>query len=336
MKKTLLSIAALLPCFIAHSQEAEDFGRYAEVSVITRLDAAPSYNSSSSEFGFDLGNSSLYTLFEGSLSEHFSWTVANHWTSSGGDYAWPYKNLGRSDSTNWLDYFLADFTLGNWTFSLGKDMITTGGFEFDEWDWDVYSQTASPLWNNLSCYQWGGKVAYTTPSEMSRFSLQMTSSPYGEHPFSSGLWAYSVQWAGEYGPYSNIASVSAIQYDKNDYYYLISLGQNLDLDAWTVGVDWSNSFGSDDELHFGKGGTFSGLLSYSTSDKFTASLRGSYIYSPDAGLLGDRWIASGLAEWFPLHESDELRLHAMVSYDSFLEQATLCVGARWNLRFRLC
>ena len=67
MKKTLFSIAAVLLGFLAHSQEAESLDRFAEVSVITRLDANPAYNSADSEFGFDLGNTSIYTLFEGSL-----------------------------------------------------------------------------------------------------------------------------------------------------------------------------------------------------------------------------------------------------------------------------
>ena len=79
MKKYLLSIAALLLGLLAHSQEADELGNYAEFSIIPRLDLNPGWYSSPKEFGFDLGNSSLYTLFEGTASEHFSWTVANHW-----------------------------------------------------------------------------------------------------------------------------------------------------------------------------------------------------------------------------------------------------------------
>ena len=75
MKKYLLSIAALLLGLLAHSQEADDLGNYAEVSIIPRLDVNPIFGN---EPDFTLGNSSLYTLFEGSASEHFSWTVAAH------------------------------------------------------------------------------------------------------------------------------------------------------------------------------------------------------------------------------------------------------------------
>ena len=69
MKKYLLSIAALLLGLLAHSQEADDLGNYAEVSIIPRLDVNPLFGA---EPEFTLGNSSLYTLFEGSASEHFS------------------------------------------------------------------------------------------------------------------------------------------------------------------------------------------------------------------------------------------------------------------------
>ena len=131
MKKLLLSIAALLPGLLAFSQEADDLGRYAEVTLIPRLDLNPTY-AGDSGLGFNHGNSSIYTLFEGSLSEHFSWTIANHWLQAGGDYAWPYTDLGRSDTTNWLDYFAGYFSFGNWTIGLGKDMIATGGFEYED------------------------------------------------------------------------------------------------------------------------------------------------------------------------------------------------------------
>ena len=70
MKKYLLSIAALLLGLLAHSQEADDLGNYAEVSVIARLDLNPYFYKDATEF--TLGNSSIYTHFTGSASEHFS------------------------------------------------------------------------------------------------------------------------------------------------------------------------------------------------------------------------------------------------------------------------
>ena len=75
MKKLLISIAALLLCSFAHSQEADNLGSYAEVKLISRLDLKPSYYFSDSEMGFDFGNSLFCTTFEGAASEHFSWFI---------------------------------------------------------------------------------------------------------------------------------------------------------------------------------------------------------------------------------------------------------------------
>ena len=106
MKKYLLSIAALLLGLLAHSQEADELGNYAELSVVARLDANPYFGN---EPEFTLGNSSIYTLFTGSASEHFSWALQNHWFS-GNSFLGPeadpfdqFKGLGYSDNTNFLD-----------------------------------------------------------------------------------------------------------------------------------------------------------------------------------------------------------------------------------------
>ncbi len=336
MKKTVLSVAALLLGFLAYSQEADNLGRHAEVSVIPRLDLNPVYGFESSELGFDLGNSSLYTLFEGSLSEHFSWTVANHWLQyDSEDCLWPYKSLGRSDSTNWLDYFKADFSFSGWTITLGKDMVSTGGFEYDDWDWDIYPAFSTPFAYGFSCYQWGGKLAYTTPSEKSTFSAQMTTSPYGERPFASGLWTYSAMWRGEYGAFSNIWSVSAIGNEAHKYDYLFYLGQRVSLDSFTLTLDWSNNYGSDDVFVLGKGGTFAATLAYGFSDRLNLSAKGSYSASHDREMYADHWTAGCILEYFPLADSQDLRLHALLAYNSLGSGATLSLGARWNFSFRL-
>ena len=160
MKKLLSLIAVLLPCFLAHSQEADNLGSYAEVKLVSRLDLNPTYSLGEAEMGFDFGNSILCTTFEGAASEHFSWFICNHWLNEEG-YKWPLQNLGRSDEINWLDYCYADFSFGNWTFRLGKDFINTGGFECDDWDWDAYYASTSSFYDGLASYQWGGKIIYT-------------------------------------------------------------------------------------------------------------------------------------------------------------------------------
>ena len=74
MKKILVVCAALLlPCFLVRAQEADDTGTGVGLSVIPRLDL------SFDDGQFTLGNSSIYTLFEGNITEHLSFSVENHW-----------------------------------------------------------------------------------------------------------------------------------------------------------------------------------------------------------------------------------------------------------------
>ena len=342
MKKYLLSIAVLLLGLLAHSQEADELGNYAEFSIIPRLDLNPGWYSSPKEFGFDLGNSSLYTLFEGKASEHFSWTVANHWIACPGikwfkeDTGALYTGLGFSDTNNLFDFAKVDLTFGSWTFTLGKDCISTGGHEYEDWDWEVHPILATPLWNNLACYQWGGKVAWTTPSELSTFSVQMTTSPFGEHPFGSGLWTYSAQWSGEYDWYSPLWSVSALGIDKGTYNWLISLGNQFSFGDWAVTLDWSNTCGLDwDFTRLLRGNTFHGRLDYASSDRWDISLRGNYVTTDREFFDANWWNLGTVFQFYPLRDSQDLRLHAVAEYDSLLDGLEFSVGVLYNLRLKL-
>ncbi|MCR5276089.1 MAG: hypothetical protein K6D54_00240 [Bacteroidales bacterium] len=338
----------MLCCSLAFSQEESDRG-YAELSVIPRVDLNPMWNTGDKSFGFDLGNSSLYTLFEGSASEHFSWTIANHWLSAGSwiesgvDALEMFKALGYSDTVNWLDYCKADLSFGNWTFTLGKDCITTGGHEYEDWDWEVHPLLASPLWNQLSPYQWGAKVAYTTPSEMSTFSLQMTTSPFGARPFSSGLYTYSAQWSGAYGWFSPLWSVSAFGREASvfssaprEYDFLVSLGNQVLLEDWTLTLDWSNTCGmSEDYDRFLGGHSFHGRVDYAPSDRFDVSLRGNYILTDKSVFNTNGFSLGSVLQFYPIPDSQDLRLHATVAYDSLLSNFAVSFGALYNLCFNL-
>ena len=355
MKKYLLSIAALLLGLLAHSQEADDLGNYAEVSIVSRLDLNPVFGD---EPEFTLGNSSIYTLFTGSASEHFSWTLQNHWFSGYsflGPYADPFeqfKGLGYSDATNFLDMAYVDLTFGGWTFTLGKQCITTDGHEYDDDDWDIYTGLATPLWNDLACYQWGGAVAFTTPSETTTFSLQMVTSPFGERPFSSGLYAYSFQWIGDYDWFLPTWSVSALSREApehssapRDYDLLVSLGNAFVFGDWDISLDWSNT-GGIREVDYGlrKGHTFHGRAGYTPSERWYFALQGNYVTADMSDLTinathGDNmwnwWNAGAIAEFVPIRDSDALRLHAYAAYDSLMEAFSFKVGVRYNLTLNL-
>ena len=110
MKRLLVvCVASLLPCFLVSAQEADNAGRSVELSVIPRLDLNPTFSPGGSA-GFTLGNTSLYSLFEGNITENLSFSVANHWAAFDQleDVFEPtkalYRNTLYSYDTNWLDW----------------------------------------------------------------------------------------------------------------------------------------------------------------------------------------------------------------------------------------
>jgi len=343
MKKISLSTAALLLCLLAHSQEADSLGRYAEFTIIPRLDAGLNSpvlsKGGSNESTFNPGNSSLYTTFEGSISEHLSFTIENHWLQAG-EEAIPglYRNTGRSDNVNWLDYCVLDYNIGGFTFGVGKDMIYTGGFESQDWDYDSHPELNSTFWNAFSSYQWGARVGYSTPSGMTSFTAQMVSSPFGEHPFASRLWCWSGQWAGEYGPISNFWSVTAAQSRDEETgvkkaNWLVCLGQQVELGNWTIGLDWFNRMGSftDDPLvecadngYWMRGHTLVGRVKFSPCEKF--DIEAKYLnqaYRPEGGATCCYHDGGFVAHWFPV---EGLRVHLAAACGGITDGLSLNLG----------
>jgi hypothetical protein len=320
----------MLLCLLVHAQEADNLGK-AEFQVIPRFDFNP-YTSIGSggdgSSGFSFGSSSIYTLLEGALSDNFSYLVSNHWLSTEpGDL---YSSTFMSNTSNWLDYCYVDFTFGNFDLVVGKDAILTGGIEFDEWDVDVDDILASELWYTLPVYQWGAKIGYTTGSGNTSFYLQAATSPYGEYFFKSKLFAYSAQWKGNYGPLSTIWSASALERETGRFDYLFALGQSLELGDWTIEADWYSSVGMGEYLLLG-GHTIRLATTWAPSEKFDIGLKGNYYISKSVADT-ESWFNGGLAcHFYPLRNSQAIRLHADVGYDSGMSQMLASVGIKVNL-----
>ena len=346
MKKLLLFFAAMLPCFLAHSQEAEENGRYAEFQLIPRFEFNPYFtpgNTGDGSSGYTFGNSSIYTLIEGAFSEHVSFAFSNHWLSatypSWEDTKALYTNTFYSNANNWVDFANFTFSFGDWEFTLGKDCIATGGFEYDDWDVDVdYLLSgdkilmASNLWYNLPVYQWGGKVAYNF-GEHTGLALQMATSPFGERPFASGLFTYSLQWSGNYGPFSNIWSASAVQKADRSFDWLFALSQQVELGDFTVGFDWYNVSDvdyDDEDCPCGllPGNTFRPRVAYSPLDWLECKLVGNLYTEPGTGLT-DLNVGAAF-HFFPI---ETIQLHTAVGWDMTTKAVSAMAGVKVNLTF---
>ena len=221
---------------------------------------------------------------------------------------------------NWLDWAYMTYSFGNFAVTLGKDMITTGGLEFDDYDFEVHPALQSSYWHELACYQWGGKFAFTTPSEGDSFSFQVTTSPFGERPFASKLFNYSLEWRGEHGPLETIWSATALGTEPGEYQPVFSFGQRLNFDSISVGLDAISVIGDEDEeenFFLRKGITLMPSVMYSPSEQFDILAKGGYEnYTQEIGedLTFNHWWAGLACHWYPLRDSRDLRIHAVAVY----------------------
>ncbi|MBO4434700.1 MAG: hypothetical protein J5769_04510 [Bacteroidales bacterium] len=290
MKKILVVCAAItLSCFLVRAQEAEDTGSGAGLSIISRLDGGLSYYQDEG-LQFNFGNTSLYTLFEGNISENWSFTVSNHWIASDWTSAGfkdgilvPTADLAASTlnyplsgyaGNSFFDEAHINFTTGNWEFAAGKLPLLVGGFEFDEWDYDVNPITTSTFWNSFTVYQYGLTAAWTTPDEAHTFTAQIATNQHNNSP------AFGIRWNGElFGFWSTNYSVLMSKYAKpwapiDAYIPIISIGNRFTFNDFTLTADFINRAGDPNYNYTDIDGlTVLATLGYKFSDALDVSAR---------------------------------------------------------------
>lgn len=369
MRKTLFLLCAMLCCFQAFAQGAEFAGRTTESEdsgtswlIVPRVEVNPYLPLKDGGYkGFDLGFTSLWTLFDGSFGDSdFSYSVEAHLLSS--DPKALYQNTLRSDDVNWLDWANITYAPSSLYLTVGKQVMSVGSYEIDDYDYDSHINFCSSLWNNLVVYQWGAAAGWISEDESTDLSLQMVTSPYGEKPFSSGLYSYSALWRGEYGAWMPLWSVGAMAYDKGAYVGHIAVANQFSLGDFTLGLDLST-----------RGYDFSftehsavALLGWEPSEKF--SLKAKYgIEINNDGLFGDviGWDPSSdgddpadyyvpaslaqacfrqfssssspyqfggvVAEYRPM---DNLRVHAALAANNWAKSLSVNIGATYFLSLR--
>jgi len=358
MRKYLVVCAAMtLLCSLVRAQEAEDSGSGAVLSIIPRFDAGLLYDFDGKEASFSFGNTSLYTLFEGNFSEQWSFSIANHWVASDGwaggafndaigtptadlySLHLPFKGVEASD-WNFLDWAYVTFAPGDFSFTLGKQMLLVGGWEFDDYDFDVNPLNASLFWNSFRCYQWGAAIAWDF-SESSAITLQAAASPYNE-PVS-----FAAQWDGTYGPYSMKWSAMGYRnYWDHNWNALFCLGNRLELGDFTLTLDYFNRCGDPESIVSAvKGHTLNGSVLWAASDEWELGCKASYNLADDHSLstidlfdgLGlpafydkeSHVIAGATASWCP---ADDVRIQANAGYSDGLGFALLGVKYNFDLR----
>lgn len=314
MKKISLILLAFI-CFSA-ATVAQDL----EFSAVARLEANPAYYSEDKSWDNDfqniLGNSSIYTFAYGTFAENFTYELTNCWVNTYPKYL--YSELGTPLYT-WLLTANVGYE-GEWfSANLGKVNLPMGTFE-QEFD-DVYIDCpfSTTSWNLLCTYQWGGTFS-VQPWESTSFSFGVTSSPLADKIFSKV--SVSLLWEGEYGIYSSRWSIHSFGKEEDGNQFLATLGNKLSFS--------SSELTFDEYICKDYNEGFVSYL-YNINDKFEAQAKVGY-FNNSAGTSANIGAAF---RWYPLKDSKDLRLHALVNYDSspLINGLTFSIGAIYNLNF---
>ncbi len=319
MKKLLLSTAVLLLGLLAHSQEADDLGNdNAGASVVARAE----YSYSDSENNH-LGNSSLYFVGDGVLSSRLSFSTQLHLLSS--DPGSLYTTHLRSDSSDWLDWAYFNYDFGPVDISLGKTPIFIGTWEEQDYDFNIFNEFATNTWQNVQVYQWGGSLNIS-PHDDFFISAQATTSPFGEEPFASHLFAYGLSFGTDVygGVFKDVYSFNFIQKADRTFLKLFNAGLNLNLGIWSLYFDATIDF-------------FSYMLPNSKHLRVDCAFSDKCCLTAHAGLdnVGEdwgwdtnKWYGGLLFAWTPV---ESLRFHALGAYDNNLSSVTFNAGLTWTI-----
>ncbi len=367
----VLITAATLCGLAASAQEvSSDSANGVEISAVARFDANPCFPlAKGGETDFSFGNTSVYTFIDGTFGHGWFYSISNHWLGVDWYKSAPenkltplYSTIWRSDSLNWIDWATLGYTLetenaGSWTFSLGKDMMAIGLCELEPNDVDMHFDLSSFFWNGapieledgtwfdtgMQVYQWGGSVDWTSPSEEINLRLQMSSSPYSARPYEDAKMAFGLMYSQQKGIWTGRASVNAVGgYEGWDeegdpygtsWWRFYAIGESFEyegftgnLDAMMRGTSWKNPM---------QEALVTAKLQYDFGDRASLFVKGGWEMFGNFHETGTPALHTGFgglgAYWFPLKDSQALRVHAVVAANSVYEQLSVNFGLTYNL-----
>lgn len=297
----------------------------ADISIKPRLEGA--YNSIFSNFendnDFGLGWSSLYTMVDGSISDHFSYYAQFHFLSSMPKYLYKYEYPCVNGT--WVDMAYMSYNRDFWGIDLGKIFFNFGGMINEYDDVDCYSGFVPFEWTYFNTYQYG-LTFRLTPWENHSFEAQLATSPSMDTGFDDIMLAYGLCWRGEMGRFTTSWAVNGMrdytyaedefefdgeeeESDLDEYFdrcntINIGLGNNFEInDRWSIGLDaFLNLFdGKLDDWNYSD---------FELTGAFNASE--SLCVKAQVGLKSVKKFSFGaLVEYYPI---ENLRLHACVNY----------------------
>lgn len=318
------------------------------LTVIPRIDVNPTISTGDgASADINTVSPTLYTVFEGNITDHVSFYLSNHWLAPHPENL--YDNTLRSNASSWVDQAILSYNLDcGLSLGAGKIATTFGNFEEFAEDWDAHSVTshgsilASSYWNGMMTYEWGVNLGYTI-DESNSLIFQWLTSPYGEKPFSSNLYGYHLSWSHTKDAYSMKLSGNLIETKRGTYAAYVGWGQRLAFSKQLVGtLDIEHFAEPHNGSFFDQYNSFQATIQYAQSPKLDLTGRLGYergrtrqcpIGYSDDGVFRKNTVYGGIsANYYPL-KTRQLRLHATAALHNQYDEAWLSLGATYFLRF---
>ena len=203
-----------------------------------------------------------------------------------------------------------------WDVTAGKMALAVGSWEYDRNPMYVYN--FSEWLNYLSCFKFGVSVGYNVTGK-DRLVAQVTESPFNEK---NDLYGYHLAWFGNHDWLHTIYSANVLEYRPGKFIYYLCLGHRLELNRWTVELDYVNR-ATERHAFFFKDCSVVGEVAYAPSSHWSILAKGSYTVNnshdaSDVCVMPGTEISqvTGGVEFFPLKGGNRaIRFHAICGYN---------------------
>ena len=205
-----------------------------------------------------------------------------------------------------------------------------GGWEYDRAPIDLYF--CSEFWNNVSCYQLGASVAYTTNKGNDTILFQACQSPYDNSD--TNYFAYNLYWSGTHGCYTALWSFNLMQYAPGKYDKYIALGNQFKFGDAKLQLDLMNRGPKAKDLLFDNF-SIMGEFSYLVANRVNIFVKATYDKIGNSSVTASGLIpgteitrVGGGVEYYPLggRGNRDVRLHAAYAYNFGTNTNTITPG----------
>lgn len=222
----LLSLAFFTQ--VVAQEDKQEAHKLLNIDIDTRFDFKSDFDS---EYSFQTKN--IKVILSGEVTPGIRYRLRQRLNK-------PQDPLARDNTSKATDHAYLEFDAGNnWTFTVGKQSVQFGTFEFSYNPSDIYLSSLNN--GDLDSYKLGINTAYRTKDQTFNLQIvngdapQFASKDYAKKGF-GGLFL----WEGSlfHGVLNTRYGLGVFHYDKEKYLPWITIGNRLNLDHFTAELDW--------------------------------------------------------------------------------------------------